>query len=178
MNSISANITLPGFEPIERADSLTNSGGVGVYVANKFSAKILNKNELNSKCEDIWLQISDKNLQEIFTVGAIYRHPSTNVKSCIVAFNDKLSKLNPMHKYCMLGDININVDVMNSTQSTYSDANLNLLVSDRAIPLIDKLTRVSNTSSSIIDHIIIIVMTTVIPYIHILFVVVLLITFP
>ena len=55
-NSILANITLPGFEPIDHVDLLANAGGVGVYVANKFSVKILNKNELNSKCEDIWLQ--------------------------------------------------------------------------------------------------------------------------
>ena len=52
-NSILANITLPGCDPIEHANSLTNAGGVGVYVANKFSVKVLNKNELNSECEDI-----------------------------------------------------------------------------------------------------------------------------
>ena len=74
-HSILNNLTLPGFEPIEQADSLTNAGGVGVYVANKFSVNILNKNELNSKCEDIWLQISDINTQETFILGVIYRHP-------------------------------------------------------------------------------------------------------
>ena len=153
-NNILANITLPGFEPIEHADSLKNAGGVGVYVANKFSVKTLNKNELNSKCENIWIQISDKNSEEIFTVDVIYRHPGTDVKNFIEAFNNKLSKMNSKHKYYILGDININVSNMSSTQSTYSDAYLNMLTSNEAFLLIDKPTRVTNTSGSIIDHII------------------------
>ena len=71
-HSILTNLTLPGLEPIEHADSLTNAGGVGVYVANKFSVNVLNKIKLNSECEDIWLQISDINTQETFTLGVTY----------------------------------------------------------------------------------------------------------
>ena len=87
-------------------------------------------------------------------MGVIYRHPGTDVKNFIDAFNNKLSKLNPKHKYYILGDININVNTVSSTQSTYSDAYLNMLTSNGAFLLIDKPTRVTNTSSSIIDHII------------------------
>ena len=105
----------PSFEPIEHADSLTNAGGVGVYVANKFSVKILIKNELNSECKDIWLQISDKNSEVIFTVGVIYRHLGIEVKNFIDAFNDKLSKMNPKHKYYILDNINSNLNIMSST---------------------------------------------------------------
>ena len=54
---ILSNLTLLRFKPIEHADSFTS--GVDVYVANKFAVNVWNKNELNSDCEDIWLQISD-----------------------------------------------------------------------------------------------------------------------
>ena len=67
--SILTNLTLPGFERIEHADLSTNAGGVGVYVADKFSVNVLNKNELNSECEDIWLQISDINTQRDIYLG-------------------------------------------------------------------------------------------------------------
>ena len=87
-------------------------------------------------------------------MGVIYRHPGTDVKNFINAFNNKLSKLNPKHKYYILGDININVNTVSSTQSTYSDAYLNMLTSNGTFLLIDKPTRETNTSSSIIDHII------------------------
>ena len=89
-NSILRNFTLPGFEPIEHADSLTNAGGINVYVGNKFAVNVLSKHELNSDCEDIWLQISDINTQETFILGMIYRHPGTDTKNFIDAFNDKL----------------------------------------------------------------------------------------
>ena len=108
--SILTNLTLPGFEPIEHADSLTNAGGVGVYAANKFSVNVLNKNKLNSESEDIRLKISDKNTQETFILGVIYRHPGTDIKNFNVASNDKLFKLNFKNRYYILGDININVN--------------------------------------------------------------------
>ena len=86
-HSILTNITSPGSEPIEHADSLTNASGVSVYVANKFMVKVLNKTELKSEYEDIWLQISDINMQATFILGVIYRHPGTNITNFIVAFN-------------------------------------------------------------------------------------------
>ena len=94
-NDMLTSITLPGFEAIEHAVSLTNAGGVDVYVAYKFSGKVLNKNDLNSECEDVRFQISEKNSREIFNLGVTYRYPNKVDKNFIVAFNDKLSKLNP-----------------------------------------------------------------------------------
>ena len=84
----------------------------------------------------------------------IYRHPGTDIKNFIVAFNDKLSKLNPKHKYYIVGDIKINVNNTSNTNSKNSDAYLNMLTSNGAFLFIDKPTRVTNTSSSNIDHII------------------------
>ena len=43
---------------------------------------------------------------------------------------------------------------MSSTQSTYSDAYLNILTSNGAFLLIQNPKRATNTSSSIIDHIV------------------------
>ena len=94
---------------------MANTAGVGVYVANELLVKVFNKNELNSECEDIWLQITDKNSQEIFTAGVIYHLPGTDVKNFIDVFNNNLSKLNPLHKYYVLGDIKINVHIISST---------------------------------------------------------------
>ena len=86
-------------------------------------------------------------------MGVICRHPGTDVQNFINAFNGELSKMNPKHKYYILGDININVNIVSSTQSTYSEAYLNMLTSNGSFLLLDKPTRVSNTSSSIIDQI-------------------------
>ena len=81
--------------------------------------KILNKNELNSEYENIWLQISGKKSKEICTVGVIYRHPGTDVIGFTDAFNDELSKMNPKHIYYIMDEININVNIMSSTRSNH-----------------------------------------------------------
>ena len=53
-----------------------------------------------------------------------------------------------------MGDININVNNTSNTNSKDFDAYLNMLTSNGAFLLIDKPTRVTNTTSSNIDHII------------------------
>ena len=60
-----------------------------------------------------------KSQKNIFTVGVIYRHPGTDVISFTDAFNDKLLKMNPKHKYYIMDDININVNIMSSTRSNH-----------------------------------------------------------
>ena len=67
-------MSLPGYASLITADSDTNAGGVGAYVSENFSATVLRKNLLQSKCEDLWLQIVDKFSQESFNLGIIYRH--------------------------------------------------------------------------------------------------------
>jgi len=40
---------------IVHADSKTKAGGVVVYVADKYTTKALEKNDLDSDCKNIWL---------------------------------------------------------------------------------------------------------------------------
>ena len=62
--------------------------------------------------------------------------------------------MNTKHRYYIVGDININVNNTSNTNSKVSEAYLNMLTSNGAFLLIDKPTRVTNTSSSNMDHII------------------------
>ena len=55
------NVNLAGYQTVILANSLANAGGVGVYVADKFTVTLLDKNELNSNCEDVWLKVSNNN---------------------------------------------------------------------------------------------------------------------
>ena len=75
-----------------------------------------------------------------------YYHRSYDVKHFIDACNNKLPKMNSKNKHYILGDIdiNINVNIMSSTQSMYSDAYLNMLTSNVAFLLSDKQAHASN----------------------------------
>ena len=52
-NNSLINVTLNGYQHILHADSPSNAGGVGVFVADKYSVNTLEKNELKCTCEDI-----------------------------------------------------------------------------------------------------------------------------
>ena len=87
-------------------------------------------------------------------MGAVYRHPDqTKIIEFIEEFLNSLSDLSHKKKvYYILGDFNINLHRDNRMNS----ANLYIdpILSHGAIPLITKPTRISNNSSTIIDHII------------------------
>ena len=105
------NVTLNGYQPIIHADSPSNAGGVGVFVAEKYSVNTLEKNELKCTCEDVWLKLEEKATKVTFILGVVYRHPRGDVNSFISFFNEKLLRLNNNSNsiYCVVGNFNINV---------------------------------------------------------------------
>ena len=71
---------------------------------------LLDKNELNSNCEDVWLKIPNDIGNNVFIVGVIYRHSEGNVNNFLTAHNKKLVMLS--YKQCYLfGDFNVNLFV-------------------------------------------------------------------
>ena len=150
-NLPTVNLSLTGYRSIEHADSQTAAGEVGIYISDNYSSKTIGKNTLNCNCEDIWIQISDFNSNQIFYLGVIYRHPNSNILNFILALNNKLIQLGK-HKYYVVGNFNINIDYKN--RSVNSDMYLNMISNNGAFLPIDKHTRVINNSRSIIDHVI------------------------
>ena len=136
-NLPTVNLSLTGYHSIEHADSQTAAGGVGIYIFDNYSSKTIGKNTLNCNCEDIFIQISDFNSNQIFYHGVIYWHPNNNIINFILALNDKLIQLGK-HKYCIVGDFNINIDDKNC--SVNSNMYLNMILSNGAFLPIDKLT--------------------------------------
>ena len=135
----------------EYADSQTAAGGVGICIFDNYSLKTIGKNTLNCSCEDIWIQISYFNSNQIFHLGVIYRHPNSNIINFISVLNDKLIQLGK-HKYYIVDDFNINIEDKN--RSVNSNMYLNMISSNGAFLPIDKHTRVIDNSRSIVDHVI------------------------
>ena len=123
---------------------------VGIYISDNYSSKTIGKNTLNWNCEDIWIQISDFNSNQIFYLGVIYQHPNSNIINFILALNDKLIQLGK-HKYYIVGDFNINIDDKN--RSVNSNMYLNMILNNGVFLPIDKHTRVTGNFRSIIDHV-------------------------
>ena len=96
-------------------------------------------------CEDLWMKLIDYNT----IIGSIYRHPKNNTNSFIEILSQKLS----ISKNCgfyILSDMNINLLGSDSVSNEF----INMLFSYSAIPLIDKPTRVSASSATLLNLIV------------------------
>ena len=82
------NICLPNYSFVH-ADSLTNAGGVGIYVSSKFQFEVDPTLEIKiNGCEILWLGMLDDKAMYKFTIGVIYRHLDY---SAIENFSEALS---------------------------------------------------------------------------------------
>jgi len=80
-----------------------------------------------------------------------YRHPNSEIKSFGDAFVNVIKSFKANKNYIALGDYNINYDRVVSSQNISNY--FNHLCSVGCLQLINKPTRVSKTSSSIIDYV-------------------------
>ena len=147
------NITISQYK-FYHVDSQTSAGGVAVYVSDNFTSKSCPNQYVMPNSECLWLELSTPNSNEKFTVGTVYRHPDHfTVNNFLDRFSDCLNDLSNSKKtYYILGDFDINMQKFNRTNAAHN--HINLIVSNGAIPIITKPTRVTPESSSIIDHII------------------------
>ena len=143
------NITGYNFESV---NSKTNAGGVGVYIENNMSYKIIDNLQLNiSDCEDLWLEISINKNQKLI-VGVIYRHPKSNLNLFKTKFENTIETINQTNlNYVICGDFNI--DLLKTT--AFVNDYLDTLMSSGCSQFIKSPTRFSpdNSSQSLLDHI-------------------------
>ena len=149
--------SLEGYS-FHHVDSLTDCGGVGVFISDKIDFTIRNDLSINSEdCEDIWVEISlknknRKNIDEKLVIGNIYRHPKQNY----MKFSENLCKLlenlnKSKTSYVLVGDINI--DILKYSLASNVTNYINSIVSVGCNFHVDKPTRVTRSSSSCIDHV-------------------------
>ena len=138
------------------ADSVTNAGGVRVYVPSKFKFQVDHELILNlNGCEEIWLNlVTEKNHSTKITIGAMYRHANARSSHDEEFFEALCNTINNITKrngtFYLLGDINIdlNVDKRSMGRSLY----LEHLTSCDSLSIITIPTRVTKNSSTITDH--------------------------
>ena len=147
-------ICLPNYSFVH-ADSLTNAGGVGIYVSSKFQFEVDPTLEIKfCGCEKSWLSILDDKARYKFTIGAIYRHLDYRaIENFSEALSNSLNFLTERKGiHYLLGDININIspDKRTPVTETYLDCS----TSCGAIPIIFIPTCVTGDLLTIIDCII------------------------
>ena len=140
------------------SDSITNASGVVINMSSKYKFEL--DLELHMKvngCEELWLNLrTDVIFFKQITIKAIYLYPHINrnyIKNCTGTFVNTTSKINKRKdRFYNFGDLNIDTTINKRTRSSLLF--LDHLISCCSLPIITIPTRVTKTSSTIIDHII------------------------
>lgn len=148
---------LPGYNYHGDFRKTRVGGGVGFLVRSKVTFKIREDIGLfNDYIESTFIEIpyscAGSNTKAKALIGVIYRPPGTNLDSFLTSLGAILSQLRVADMPCyLMGDFNINL--INHDSHAQTNDFLDLLYTSSFYPLINKPTRITAYSSTLIDNI-------------------------
>ena len=146
------NPDLPNYSFV-RVNSTTNAGGVAMHISDNLKYKVCENQYQLCNSEALWVNIIDQS-DTSYVIRITYRHP---LQILINAFIEDLSNcLTDFNKhdidYFILGDLNIGTFPINRSPDAMHF--INTLISCGTFLFITKPTRVTDTTATIINHII------------------------
>lgn len=145
------NISIQGYIYLG-TNSKTAAGGVGFYVREHLNYTIRFDLELNiDGVESCWIELK-RERQKSIVVGCVYRHPTNDLNQFKTTMEQKLTEVNNQgHEVVIVGDININF--LNYCTNNHTSEYLDMLLNLGFMPVITKSTRITDHTSTLIDHI-------------------------
>ena len=146
---------LQSYNFVEKHRSQRIGGGIGLYIRENLEYS--ERNDLNVfndivECLFIEVTIIFNNLPKNIVIGVVYRPPGQDINQFIELFHDILHKIKTERKSCyLMGDWNLNL-LNYETHSNTANA-IDMIYSYGFVPLIDRPTRITNESATIIDNI-------------------------
>ena len=148
-------ISLPNykFEGIPRNHK--KGGGVGFLIRTDILYRTRNDLIPDAKslaCEQCYIEI--KNNTEKVIIGTMYRPPSTNISEFINIFNTQIGKISKKGYECIIG-LDHNLDLLKQSVHSKTQEFLECMLDHNLLPTITKPARISKTSATLIDNILI-----------------------
>ena len=147
-----SSLKIPGFE-FQHTPTNSAFGGAGLYISCKYEFKRRHDIEFNiESCETCFVELISHDKNRNVIVGIIYRHPHNNFDQFFPKLQSTCETILKDYDLILMGDTNIDVSVGTtvSQAKTYQDILLGLDVKN----LISRPTRITNTTETIIDHVI------------------------
>ena len=144
--------SLSGYDLVEYHRSDRVGGGVGLFVSNSVHYnERTDFNVFNNVYESVFIEIQE-NFSKNTIVGMIYRPPGSNIMEFNDTFIKTLDRIKQENKKCyLLGDWNI--DLLNYESHSQTANFIDMMYSFGFSPLINRPTRISSASATIIDNI-------------------------
>ncbi|XP_065650727.1 beclin-1-like protein A [Hydra vulgaris] len=148
-----AEFELINYKSVHQPRNFGIGGGVSIFIHNSINYSLRNDlcvNEID--CESLCIELKNKNTKNII-VNATYRPPSGNLKKYKTHLKSFITAINKTRDHVFLaGDLNIDLKKHASNNNVKNF--LNTLLQSNLIPTINKPTRVTNNSSTLLDNII------------------------
>jgi len=143
---------IPGYKLITVNRDGRLGGGVCMYVRNNIDFKLRNDLTMDSSiAECLFIEIINSNSKNSLT-GVIYRAPNNKYDEFDSKLTDLLTAIDKEGKICyLLGDFNI--DLLKYKHCNNSSNFLNQMISSMLVPTINRPTRITNSSATLIDNI-------------------------
>ncbi|XP_065681444.1 uncharacterized protein LOC136095124 [Hydra vulgaris] len=148
----STQFDLINYTSIHQPRDSYGGGGVSIFVHNSIDFYPRNGLCVNeTDCESLCIELYNKTTKNII-VNAIYRKPSGNLKKFKTHLNTFLTKVIKERKHiCVVGDINLNLLKQASNKIKHF---IDKLLQHNVIPTINKPTRITKKSSTLLVNII------------------------
>ena len=146
-------LKVPGYETHQHNRIGKKGGGMAILLADKYRCKTLDIKFISPKFESVFIKLELRN-GECVGLGSIYRPPNTDPKK----FNEKycviISQLKKECQNVVIGlDHNMDFLKSNKHESTQDFINQNLELG--MLPMVTRPTRITKTSATLIDNIIV-----------------------
>ena len=145
------NIRNYKYESVPRINK--KGGGVGFLIRSDLqyrNRQDLEASERTQSCEHCYIEI--KNNKDSVLVGSLYRPSNTNINDFLETFNSQMNKINATKSECIIG-LDHNLDLLKQSIHPKTQEFLECILDHNLLPAITKPTRISITSATLIDNI-------------------------
>ena len=150
-------IDLPGYSKLLKSRPHGSGGDVALFFNNNLDINIKVRPDLSvndsKEIESLFVQVKRQSLRlKDVIIGVIYHPPNADFIKFYDALSDILYKLNNEKRPAyLLGDFNM--DLLKSKQDPHVQSFINLLFSNGFYPKINRPTRITQTTATLIDNI-------------------------
>jgi hypothetical protein len=146
---------IKGYNPEFLTRPLRNGGGVSIFIKENISYKLRpDLSSITSSTEMLWIEVDGYSINSSSNcmIGVIYRIPGTDLNEFNTILSNTLTKIDLEKKLCIhTGDYNINL--LNSSTHLPTNEFTDINFSHSFLPTINRPTRITPTSASLIDNV-------------------------
>ena len=146
---------IPNYCAVNNYRETRRGGGVSLLIRNNIGfVRRVDLDKMSHDIESIFIEIPKENINtdRNVIIGSIYRPPNSNCDEFLSYMKTILNIINQDNKCCYLaGDYNLNL--LNAEKHTPTGDFVDTLFMNCFVPLINKPTRIRETSATLIDNI-------------------------